>query len=445
MQHFPDIGISIPKILMPDKSVDLKKWAVVACDQFTSEPEYWEKVELLIEDQPSTYHLILPEAYLGTAREYQHQEAISHKMLEYLQSGILNPVDGFIYVERYFNGIKRCGLIGALDLECYDFHKDSKSLIRATEGTILDRIPPRVKIREQAFLEVPHILVLIDDPDLSVIEPISRELSKLNKLYHFDLMMGGGEISGFQINDLNVTNQIITALRKLTSPEIQKQKYGNQVAGENLLFAVGDGNHSLATAKTIWDGIKQHESSSLPARFALVEILNIHDPGISFEPIHRLILNNRIDFLQAAEDFFKNKLSINKFDDFESMASTIIDDKSENSQTIGIFNNKGFFTISLHKPSHTLAVGNIQMFLDDLTNNGVISEIDYIHGYDSIKLLGTHQNNTGIYLPAMRKNQLFRSVVNDGPLPRKTFSMGEAHQKRYYLESRLIKEWPHAK
>lgn len=439
MRSFSDIGISSPDILLPNKSIDLKKWSVVACDQFTSEPEYWQQVENIVGQQPSTYHLILPEAYLGTQKENQHQRLIPNRMREYVENNVFSSIGGFIFVERFFDGIKRQGLICALDLECYDFHKESQSLIRATEGTILDRIPPRVKIRQDALIEVPHILVLIDDPECSVIEPMQNQVEFLPQLYDFDLMLGGGSIKGFQIKSEQIYSQIIGALRNLASPEIQNQKYGSSVNNHPLLFAIGDGNHSLATAKTYWDNLRSTASPDHPARHAIVELLNIHDPGIIFEPIHRLVLNSQIDIFEAIFDFFPSKIKVQDLESFETMATAIMDKNDGEAQVVGFFSDGRYQLINFLEPQHTLSVGNVQLFLDELIISGSV-EIDYIHGQESIFNLGNQPHNTGIYLPAMNKTDLFKSVAKDGPLPRKTFSMGEAHQKRYYLECRLIQE-----
>ena len=441
MNSYPDIGICVPEILIPCNSIDLNKWSVVACDQFTSEPHYWEQVEKTVGQLPSTYRLILPEAYLGTEKEFIHQKSIPIQMREYLNNGILDPINGFIYVERFFDGIQRNGLVATIDLESYNFQRDSQSLIRATEGTILERIPPRVKVRQEALLEIPHIMVLIDDPEKIVIEPIQQHLQTLPQLYNFELMQGGGSIRGFQVNSKKVISQIIIGLRHLASESVQIQKYGGNVEQHPLLFAVGDGNHSLATAKTVWQGIKSHVGKDHPARYALVEIINIHDSGIVFEPIHRLIRNYTIDIIPDLKKYFKNQVQIQDFRDFDKMSQAVFNNSDENNQAFGIFSKGIFKVITLTKPQHTLIVGNVQNFLDELTKIQKQITIDYIHGHKSIYSLGTQENNAGIFLPAMNKNLLFKSVINDGTLPRKTFSMGEAHQKRYYLESRLIQEW----
>ncbi len=439
MRNYADIGIQVPVTLIPKNKIDLQKWSVVACDQYTSQPEYWEEVERLVGLDPSAYHLILPEAYLGTTKESLHQKSIPAKMREYIDGHLFFSSEGLIYIEREINGENRAGLIAALDLEHYDFSKESRSLIRATEGTILDRIPPRVRIREQAMLEIPHVMVLIDDPDFSVIEPLKTQKHNLTKLYDFDLMTDGGHICGYLVDDQRIEINIAEAFRNLLFDDLQENQDGQPSAKSPLLFAVGDGNHSLATAKTIWQQMKANAPAHHPARFAMVEIVNIHNPAINFEPIHRVLKGCEIDIWQAAVEYSHNNLDIHHFQDFESMSSAVMADK-DNAQTIGVFNQHIYSTIQFTPTLHTLAVGNIQLFLDDLQSKYTALEIDFIHGTDTIKSLGMQNNHTGIFLPVMMKKQLFNSVINDGPLPRKTFSMGEANEKRYYLESRLIQD-----
>ncbi len=293
-----DIGIKIPDILLPKPDIDPQKWAVIACDQFTSEPEYWKKVEEIVGDAPSTYHMILPEVYLETPEEQKRIQSTQDHMRQYLKAGIFRKVDDLVYVLREVNGQCRKGLMVCLDLEQYDYNKGAQTLIRATEGTILDRLPPRIRIREDAPLELPHILVLFDDPNDTVFGSLDEQMMGFEEVYDFDLMLDSGHLTGFTINNDAVRDQIIDALADLVDPDIFAEKY-NLIPGHSqpLLFAMGDGNHSLATAKAIWEKIKPGVGMNHPARYALVEIENIHDPALAFEPIHRLVFNLQKDLL----------------------------------------------------------------------------------------------------------------------------------------------------
>ncbi len=438
MKKFSSVGIQAPEILIPNNQIDFTKWAVVACDQFTSQPEYWNVVEKIIGQSPSAYNLILPEAYLGTEKEQTHSSKINSLMEEYLKMNYFQMIDGIIYIERYFDNSVRKGLIAALDLEQYDFTDGAGSLIRATEGTIIDRLPPRIKIRQNALLEVPHILVLIDDPEMSVIAPIIKSSNSIKLIYDFNLMQNSGHLKGYHITSPNLENKVIQALEKLISPEIQSEKYGVEKNAPPLLFAVGDGNHSLATAKAVWDKIKHKAPENHPARYALVEIVNIHDEGIIFEPIHRLLKGIEEDWFLSMKNFFNNKLDIQEIADFKTLVSAVSNNQTED-QVFGVIDKSNFWLVRIKEPNHTLTVGSIQNCIDDLILTNQINDVDYIHGDDTILELGSKSSNAGIYLPAMRKDSLFRSVINDGALPRKTFSMGEAHQKRFYLECKKIR------
>ena len=438
MKNFPSVGIQAPEILIPNNQTDFEKWAIVACDQFTSQPEYWNAVKNLIGQSPSAYHLILPEAFLGTEKEQIHSSKINSFMEKYLKMNYFQLIDGIIYIERYFDNSVRKGLIAALDLEQYDFTDGADSLIRATEGTIIDRLPPRIKIRQDASIEIPHILVLIDDPELSVIAPIINSSKPIELIYDFNLMQNSGHLKGYHVTSPNLENKVVQALEKLISPEIQSEKYSVEKNAPPLLFAVGDGNHSLATAKAVWDKIKHEAPENHPARYALVEIVNIHDEGIVFEPIHRLLKGIKEDWLLSLKNYFNNKLDVQKITDFKTLVSAVSNNQTED-QVFGAFDEYNFWLVSVKKPNHTLTVGSIQNCIDDLILNNHINDVDYIHGDDTILKLGSKSGNAGIYLSAMRKDSLFRSVMKDGALPRKTFSMGEAHQKRFYLECRKIR------
>lgn len=437
-----DIGICVPELMMPAKGVELTKWACVACDQYTSQPDYWNKVEQIVGDSPSTLRLMLPEIYLEKEGEADRIVNIRKAMKDYMAEGILeNRGEGFVFTRRSVDGKTRNGLVVALDLECYDYSKGSTTLIRATEGTIVERIPPRLKIREGAPLELPHILVLIDDEKKTVIEPIAEKLSEIEQLYDFDLMMEGGHIEGWLANDENMVKSVIDALTALVDPN----KYGTEMPP--LLFAMGDGNHSFATAKANWEKLKatlpEEERINHPARYALVELENVHDDGIVFEPIHRVVFNVNVP---AFLDSLKAKLKEQNGEcDIEFYACENCMAKAEKEVPDGthmipviIEGEKGL--IMVKHPVAQLEVGTLQNALDPLLKQTEGASIDYIHGADVVNELGSKPGNIGFLLPPMEKSAFFRTVVFDGALPRKTFSMGEAHEKRYYLECRKIEK-----
>ncbi len=437
MKNIPSLGIQIPDILLPNNSVDLQKWAVIACDQFTSQPEYWQQVAKVVGDKPSTFHITLPEIFLGKPEEALRLQSTQVKMKEYLDQGILVPHQGMVYVERTVGGRTRRGLMLALDLEHYDFSKGSQSLIRATEGTILHRLPPRIKIREKASLEVPHILVLIDDPDDSVIGLVEKSKADLPILYNFDLMQSSGHLTGRAVDSEELESRVIDALKKLGQPESFYTRYSVSHEHGVLLFAVGDGNHSLATAKSIWEKIKAEVGLDHPARYALVEMENIHDRGLDFAPIHRVLFSFKEQPVLALQRFFGTRVT---FAPVESESEMIkrVNAQSGKHHLFGLITASGHQVVSVESPISTLPVGTLQEFLDSWLKAGQAGTIDYVHGDDVVCDLGSKKDNAGFYLPVMGKNQLFKTVIMDGSLPRKTFSMGEAHEKRFYFEARKI-------
>ncbi|HRK87903.1 MAG TPA: DUF1015 domain-containing protein [Anaerolineales bacterium] len=437
MKIISDIGIQIPQIYLPKPGVDLHKWAVIACDQFTSEPEYWHEVEKIVGDAPSTLKLTFPEVYLEQPGGEERIQHIQLAMRKSMDDGVLQPHDGFVYVERTINGKTRKGVMLCLDLECYDFNKGSSSLIRATEGTIIDRLPPRMKIREGALLEFPHILVLIDDPNKTVIEPLTAAKSKFDKLYDFDLMLDSGHLAGYAVN-ADFENQVVEALRGLAKPETFASKYDLEANLPILLFAMGDGNHSLATAKAIWEKIKGEVGMDHPARYALVEIENVHDEALEFEPIHRVLFGLKKDIFAEMQSFFGANY---KYSPIASGADMIqrVDNADGEKQLIGVVGGgQQFGVIEISNPPTNLAVGTLQSFLDGFVKNGGAEKIDYVHGEDVVERLSLQSGNVGFYLAGMHKNELFKTVILDGALPRKTFSMGEAREKRFYMEARKI-------
>lgn len=420
-----DVGVLVPRVLLPKEGTELTKWAVNACDQFSSQPEYWQEAEGIAGDAPSTLRMVLPEVYLEQPGEEERIKAIQECMRQYLDTGVLlEQPQGFVWVRRTVNGKTRTGLIMALDLENYDFNSGATSLIRATEGTILSRIPPRVKIRAGASVELPHIMVLIDDPRRTVIECLDQ--NRMQPLYDFELMLDGGHIEGRLVNDPKEIEQVLRALEKLADPEAFKAQYDQTHAP--LLFAMGDGNHSFATAKTIWEETKRtltpEQQKTHPARFGLVEVVNVHDQGIEFEPIHRVLFHVDAEKVLA---YLCEYLQAQINGAGEGHAVPFVHENGE-----GI--------LYVENPQQQLPVGTLQAGLDALLQSGMFPEaqIDYIHGEEATRMLAGKPDAIGFLLPAMDKSDLFRTVVYDGALPRKTFSMGEANEKRYYLECRNL-------
>lgn len=436
MHNYLKIGIQTGQILLPRPGVDLTKWAVIACDQFTSQPEYWEQVASISQNAPSTYRLILPEVFLDTPEETERIQSTQDTMRTYLEQGIFQPVEGLILVERTVAGKTRYGLMLALDLEQYDFNKGSQSLIRATEGTILDRLPPRIRIRQGAPLELPHILVLVDDPSHALFSPLLEQKASLPILYDVELMLGSGHLTGYHINSPELEAHVVSALEELASPAVFYPKYNVGPEKGVLLFAVGDGNHSLATAKSIWENLKPQVGLDHPARYALVELENVHDSGLDFEPIHRVCFGVGENWQADLSGFFKDNLTLRSCS-HEAMLQAV-EASSSSDQVFGIIHAEGCFVAHIANPASNLPVGTLQTFLDAWLREGGAEKIDYVHGEDVVTELGSRPGHIGFYLPAMPKADLFKTVILDGALPRKTFSMGEAIEKRFYMECRKI-------
>lgn len=437
MRNYSTLGVQIPDILLPKPGVDLSRWAVIACDQFSSEPEYWQEVEQITSGDPSTFHMILPEVILGTSAEAPRVQSTQQTMREYLATDLFETREGLILVERHALGKTRRGVMLALDLEKYDYQKGSRTLIRATEGTILDRLPPRIRIREGAPLELPHILVLIDDPNRTVIEPLFDHARHLPVAYDFDLMLGSGHLTGYHVNQETLEQQLILSLESLADPAQFRQRYDLTKDEPVLLFAMGDGNHSFATAKAIWEKMKGSVPPDHPARYALVEIENVHDEGLEFEPIHRVLFGIKEPLTEALTRKLGGDFSIRTMDSFEDI-QRIMNDETGNAQNVGCVDTTGWKLITFRKPSSNLAVGSLQTFLDAWQKEGGFEKIDYVHGTEPVARLGAREGNLGFFLPPMKKTDLFKTVILDGALPRKTFSMGEAKEKRFYLECRRI-------
>ena len=405
-------------ILLP-KDADMAKWAVIACDQFTSDKAYWDRVRATAGDAPSTINLILPEAELGSPREAEEVAKINQTMADYLAAGVFAEYrNSYVYVERTLeNGSIRKGLIGKLDLDAYDYNAGSTSAIRATEKTVKERIPPRQRVRRDASIELPHVLMLCDDHEKRLIEPVAAKKDSLKKLYDFDLMEDGGHICGWLVEgeDARAFDEALAAY----SATVGSKYVG--LKGEPMVFAVGDGNHSLATAKSCYEELKQQhpgeDLSNHPARFALVELENIHDEAQVFEPIHRVITHT----------------------DAKKLLRTLEESCcAPNGFKVRWYAGSESGEVSLDRAKSELAVGVLQAFLDGYLKENA-GEIDYIHDDDALIELSKAQDTIGFLLPAMEKSQLFRGVISDGALPRKTFSMGHSREKRYYLEGRKIK------
>ena len=445
-------------ILLPNDGIDMEKWSVIACDQFTSQADYWDAVEKYVADAPSTLNVVFPEIYLGTTTKQERIKYINNTMDIYLADGTLKQAvaDGYVLVERTTESGVRLGIVGLIDLEDYDFDPKNKTLIRATEGTVISRIPPRVKIREHAAIELPHVMLLVDDPvdgqngelcrnesqenavniaaiKHGIIEYVYAIRDTLRKLYDTELMQEGGHIRGYAIEG--------EAAKQLTEAFAAKQE-----SCGGFLFAVGDGNHSLATAKTCWENIKklgkftEEQLEIHPARYALVEICNLHSEALEFKPIHRLLTNvdvkDMLSFFEA--EITKQGLESADGDEivFEYVESGNDDSaKQANSNEAVSENNYG---ISITNRGDRLPVEILQGILDKYleTHNNV--SIDYIHGDEALHGLVQETKGCGIFLQSIDKSTLFPAINAGGVLPRKTFSIGEANEKRYYMECHKI-------
>lgn len=382
---------------------DMSRFAVIACDQHTSEPTYWEETEKIVGEAPSALRLTLPEILLGKD-DSARISAINRTMKEYTDSDVFQEIKNtFIYVERsQQDGSVRHGVVGKIDLMAYDYHKGTDAAIRATEETVLERIPPRVAIRRDASLELPHVMLLIDDPDFTVIDPLTKSRDGMELLYDFDLMQNGGHLTGRKV-PADAAERLTAALNALA------QK------GDGLLFCVGDGNHSLASAKESY-----LETKNPLARYALVEVVNIHDPALSFEPIYRVVFG--ADAEQLTREFTE---SCGVGTDLTAQNFEIVSGGS--SRTVSVC------------PTAKLSVGTLQRFLDAWLKRHPEAKIDYIHGEETVRELCRKENTVGFLFDGMTKEELFPAVNADGSLPRKTFSMGHADDKRFYLETRRLK------
>ncbi|MBR5094019.1 MAG: DUF1015 domain-containing protein [Oscillospiraceae bacterium] len=415
-----DKNIFQPADILLPKDTDMEKWAVIACDQFTSDQAYWDRVRAKAGDAPSTIRLILPEAELGSAGEAEHIAQINETMAEYLRRGIFETYpESYVYVERTLaNGTIRKGLIGKIDLDAYDYRPGATSQIRATEKTVPERIPPRQRVRRDAPIELPHILMLCDDHEKKLIEPVAAKKDGMRLLYDFELMEGGGRIRGWLVADEDA-RAFDAALTDYVAHVPEKYE---GLPGVPMTFAIGDGNHSLATAKSCYEELKAahpgEDLSEHPARYALVELENIHDEAQVFEPIHRVVVDT----------------------DPEAMLLALQDWCAPGGYPVKWYSGDKSGTVTLDPARSELPVGVLQAFLDKyLKEEAHPGEIDYIHDDDALIALARQEGAIGFLLPAMEKSSLFRGVIRDGALPRKTFSMGHSREKRYYLEGRKIR------
>jgi hypothetical protein len=437
------LGVALPEPVLPAPGTDLKKWAVVACDQYSSEREYWDDIAGYIGAAPSAFNLIFPECYLEDPDKGDRVHRIQKTMRHYVDQGVLRKTGpGFILVERRtpYGIHPRKGLVIAVDLEAYRYGTGVTTPIRPTEGTIVERLPPRMEIRRGAPLELPHIMLLIDDPGCTVIEPLYAKIDQLQALYDFDLMKDAGHVRGALVSEPADLGRIASALEVIADRKAFEKRYGN---ADVLLFAVGDGNHSLATAKAIWEETKAAGGNDPaimdhPARYAMVELVNIYDEGLPFHPIHRVLfkvdegaLQKDLALAGAVFEPMPWPDAVRKTDEVPMGAAL-----AEHRFAMVSGGRSGLVRFAV--PSAKLAAGTIQAVLDAHLASHPGTLIDYIHGTGSLETLARKPGNLGLYLPPIDKSSFFGTVIRDGVMPRKTFSMGEAPEKRFYVEARKI-------
>lgn len=398
-------------ILLPE-NVSFEKWAVIACDQFTSEKEYWQNVKETVKDAPSALRLVLPEAYLDHT-DTGEIDRINDTMRQYLSDGLFHEyAQSYIYVERTLNsGMIRRGVVGIVDLEQYDYHENSTSLIRATEFTVPERIPPRMKIREDAALELPHILMLCDDPQDQILGYCEKVRDELPLLYDFELMMNGGRITGRLLQGEHAAK--LDAAIAAYETQV-KEKY-LKLCNQEIVYNVGDGNHSLATAKAHYEELKRKGADGThPARYAMAELGRLQDDSLVFEPIHRLLKT-----------------------DSEALLAYLAERNPDGTFEVPWFTSEEEGVVKLSLDEKELPLAKLQNDLDAWLAEQE-GEIDYIHGEDTLKKLARRKGMIGFLVPPIAKDHLFQDILENGVLPRKTFSMGHANEKRYYIESRKI-------
>ena len=440
MEHYTK---AVP-MLLPRQGIDLTRWAVVACDQYTSQPEYWNQLEEQVGQNPSTLRLILPEVWLEEPDAHQRMQAVWDTMEAYQRQGLLLPTPpGMMLVQRQMEGMNqpRTGLVMAFDLEAYDYREGAEGAIRPTEKTVEERIPQRLAVRKKASLELPHILLLVDDPEDTVIQPLVEMTTQLQQVYDVPLLAGGGRVTGWFVPEGPLTQQVQQALVQLAQPERFASRYGISEDMSPVLFATGDGNHSMAAAKASWEEIRKEltpeERQQHPARWVLAELVNLNQQSLEIEPIHRLLFGASLQQVQQqAQAFFKKHGAQVEFWEQPTQPD---------GWTIPLVAGQQRCWMQLKQSPWALPIGAIQAFLADYLAQQPKLRLDYIHGEDTLCSLAAEPDCVGFILPDLEKRQIFEGVIKDGVLPRKTFSMGRAQDKRYYLEARRIQPQPHHK
>ena len=437
-QRLGRIGLQLPEILLPASHIDISTWPVVACDQFTSKKAYWEDVASTVQGTPSTGHLIYPECYLADGDSEDRITAIHRAMDEYVAAGVFQtlPPSLHLVVRELPGRPDRTGIMIAVDLEEYDFSSDSVSPIRPTEGTIVDRIPARKAIRAGASLELPHVMVLIDDPERSIVEPIAEALRDGPPIYSTPLMKGGGSVTAYRSDAPDLLEHLVGAFERIADPVAFKSRY-NSV--HPFFVAIGDGNHSLAAAKSMWEDVKptipSQRRSAHPARFAMVEAINLYDDGIIFEPIHRLLFGvNAAGFVDQCCQRTGGRFS--KAASADHLIRTLAE--ATEGTGVGIISENTFGVIELPPENVSKAVELVQLAIDEfIDRNG--GDVDYVHDLETILHHGSTHSNAGLVMPGIEKTQFFPYIIANGCYPRKSFSLGESTEKRYYLEARRIR------
>ncbi|NBF41061.1 MAG: DUF1015 family protein [Spirochaetes bacterium] len=433
-ERLKNLGILVPEILLPREGVDLSKWAVIACDQHTSNPDYWRQVEQTTDDSPSTLNLVFPEVYLEGGDIDTRISVIRESMQRYLADGLLEPHGPLaVFTERFTRDEEpRRGLVVAIDLERYDYAPGSTSLIRATEETILSRLPVRERIRSGAPLELPHVMLLLDDPDDTVFGALEAVRHTLRPLYNTDLMLGGGHILGYAVEDEPALEAMAAPLEALADPVQLACRYGSD---DELLLAVGDGNHSLASAKGVWEREKAAgaDPETHPGRYALVEIVNLYDPALTIEPIHRILFGADETRVRTA----LQNVAGESWDEMGDSAAAIERTRGA-ADAFCVVHRGGAAVFTAAGDDTALPQERVEAVIERLRQEDDRITVDYIHGTAELERIADEGGGVGIVMPGLERELLFPRVVTSGPLPRKMFSMGESFEKRYYLEARRI-------
>lgn len=432
MEFGKGIGVAVPEILIPDEKTNMRKWAVIACDQFTQNQQYWNDVERFVGSSPSALHVMLPEIYLDTPEKAERIASAKEIMRSYIEDGVLNLLPpGFILVERYIDGVVRKGLMVNVDLEEYENEPYKNPVVRPSEEVITERIPPRIEIRNGADIEMPHIMLLMDDKNKTVIEPVWQKKEFFPKVYDFELMMNGGRITGYFINNKETEHEIMQALAALPLKD-------------GMRFCVGDGNHSLATAKAVWEQAKERltpeQRAESPLRYVLCELINIYDEGLTIKPIHRTIsgLNT-----SKCVQYIVDRLNASGADArlvFSRRKPNL--QQSDAAQTIFFSSKDSAGRIEIYSPTSSMIVEELQPVLENFIREFPSCKLEYVHGDEELEELTRQYDTLGFIMPAMEKETFFDTLASFGVLPKKSFSLGEAKDKRYYLECRLIANLP---